>query len=130
MADQHASLIYEKCKHDSLFKTSLIRRRLTYAKRWRCLRVCMYLDGYFNEVFSLILQDVAEELNNYQSVIDALHEQAGNLGEQVRIPSQGSQLGGTGSPVLPWTPERLLQISAFEDAIGLSGKKNNFKPCI
>ena len=43
----------------------------------------------FQRGFSLILQDVAEELNNYQSVIDALHEQAGNLGEQVRIPSNG-----------------------------------------
>ena len=30
-------------------------------------------------------KDVTDELKNYQSVIEALHEQAANLGEQVRF---------------------------------------------
>jgi len=32
-------------------------------------------------------KDVTDELKNYQSVIEALHEQAANLGEQVTLPS-------------------------------------------
>ena len=30
------------------------------------------------------LQEVTEDLKNYQTVIEALHEQAANLGEQVK----------------------------------------------
>ena len=35
-------------------------------------------------MFFLHLQDVTDELKNYQSVMEALHEQAANLGEQVK----------------------------------------------
>ena len=36
-----------------------------------------------NPAVPVSLQEVSEDLQNYSSVIQALHEQAGNLGEQV-----------------------------------------------
>ena len=44
-------------------------------------------------------KDVTDELKNYQSVIEALHEQAANLGEQVTLPS----LFNVGIKSLIWT---------------------------
>ena len=34
-------------------------------------------------LYNGMFQDVTDELKNYQSVMEALHEQAANLGEQV-----------------------------------------------
>ena len=41
-----------------------------------------------------LAQEVTEELKNYQSVIEALHEQAASLGEQVCVRACESVIDG------------------------------------
>ena len=72
---------------DQTVEMHLLRKMLMYDFFEANLLVCYNRKYVFcvqmYEEHNSVLQDVTDELKNYQSVMEALHEQAANLGEQV-----------------------------------------------